>query len=292
MKKIVFFLFLILFINFISAEILINQNTQNQENQDDQINSATQNLAIQNIQVKHDFEINIYYPNKTNINETQKEITAIMINPILAENEIIQCSEANYSFKITNPSKTLQVYSFSIKNFKGTAYITPNLELSPKQSKIVQLKLIPDCETTGILNPKIYIETEKEEAEMPLILKINQGNFIKQDDCLYYYNSTVCDSSFYIKFKKNTQYKIDLSKWFYDPDGDQLSFSAKTGNKLEISIKRNTAYLKPEKNWYGKEEITFFATDSKGGKVQKTFYTHVVNKEQSFFEKILSFFGF
>ncbi len=240
----------------------------------------------------HTFVVNRYYPSTPTQPQQQTIQTSLMIQQIVSEAQIIQCNEANFSFKITNPSSLSEIYSFSIKDFSGTGYITPNLQLASKETKIVYYKLVPDCSLTGTINPRIYVETQNsnEEAEIPVILKIDPGNFIGQSECSYYYNTTICESNYYVKFNEDTTYKIDLSKWFYDPDGDKLIYSAKEGVNLNINIKGSIAYLKPTRDWFGKEEIVFYATDEKGGEaISRKFFVHVVDtEEKGFFAKLFS----
>ncbi|MEM3374497.1 MAG: hypothetical protein QXE31_04725 [Candidatus Woesearchaeota archaeon] len=274
--------------------LLIKNNYDNKElilMQDSKEIQKTQNTQ----EIKHSFEVNIYYPNKTDERkEENKEYlkTAIKIEPILTNQEILQCNEANFSFKLTNPSSNKEMYSFKIKNFKGSAFMTQNLVLNPNEYRIIKLKLVPDCKDIGNFNPFVVVETNKEEALLSLQIKIISTNIVDENNCEFYYDSELCQSAFYIKLKKNSIYKIDLSKWFYDPDGDKLTFTSNNPDNFEIIIKKNIAYIKPNKNWYGAKEIAFTAEDSKGGKTTKVFYFHVLNQEKTFWEKVLSIFEY
>jgi len=234
----------------------------------------------------HTFIVNKYYTQETTQPQQPGKEIKIMIQQNISEAKINQCTQANFSFKITNPSSRSQIYSFSVKDFSGTAYITPNLLLASKQSKIVFFTLIPDCSLAGIINPKIHVETEdkSEEADIPVILKIE--TILPQVDeskCESFYSKTICESNYYLRFNEDTTYNLDLSKWFYDPDGDKLTYSTKQGVNLDVQLKGTIAKIKPRRDWYGTEEILFYATDNKGGKAEsKKFYIQVLDTEERF----------
>lgn len=300
---VILIMFFIITSFYVSSEIEFNLNFINKtELEKNEVYNIDVDTNINNkkiINYEHFFDVNLYYPNKTNQEQTNEiKFSEIKIEPIISENEILQCEEANYSFKLTNPSNKKVLYSFKIKNFKGIGYITQNLVIYPKDYKIIILKLVPDCKDIGNLNPFIYIETNKEEALFPLILKINKkeekinetDNFA-ENNCQYYYDNSICSSAFYLRLKKNSIYRLDLSNWFYDPDNDKLVFTTNNPENFEIKIKNNIAYIKPFNSWYGAKEIAFTADDSKGGKSTKVFYFHVLNQDLTFWEKITNFFN-
>jgi hypothetical protein len=253
------------------------------------IQTATTSEPVQTAtkgnQDTHTFIVNKYYTQTTIPQQPGTEIK-IMIQQNISEVKINQCAQANFSFKITNPSSKSQIYSFSVKDFTGTAYITPNLLLNSKQSKIVSYTLLPDCSLVGIANPKIHVETEdkSEEADIPVILKIESTQpQIDDTKCESFYSKTICESNYYLRFNEDTTYNLDLSKWFYDPDGDKLTYSTKQGVNLDIQLKGEIAKIKPRRDWYGTEEVLFYATDNKGGKAEsKKFYVQVLDTEERF----------
>ncbi|MEM2138977.1 MAG: hypothetical protein QXM96_02385 [Candidatus Woesearchaeota archaeon] len=284
-----------------SEYILIKNNNTNELVYQEVNSEKTQNNQQNNqIIYQHDFEVNLYNStnqynnpnnNQNNINDLSKEIKII---PIKTEAEINQCESANFSFQISNPSNNRVIYDFKVKNFNGAVYLTQNLLLGNYETKIVNFKLVPDCKIFGNFNPFVYVETKKEEAVIPLLIRIKETEkqeTIDENNCKYYYDEAICNSALYVKFKKNSVYKIDLSKWFYDPDQNKLKFSSNYIDNMDVTIKGNIAYIKPSKNWYGTREIVFTAEDEYGAKSTRVFYVHVLNQEKNFWEIILNFFN-
>ena len=60
--------------------------------------------------------------------------------------------------------------------------------------------------------------------------------------------------------------KNKLSNIFSDPDNDDLLFTSKGQNKIEITIfnENGSIIIEPEQNWFGTEYITFIAQDEPG----------------------------
>jgi hypothetical protein len=257
------------------------------------VNVGSSGASANQVQEDHSFVVNTIVSSVQNLQ--QPPITAgrsIVIEQFKSEMAIQPCGKANFSFKVTNQNNVQEIYSFSVKDFEGTAFITPNLMLYPKEAKIVYLNLVPECSGETTLNPRIHIETEEEEADIPFIINI-KGTYIEPDSCSYYYNESVCNSPYYVKIPGGGSYSIDLSKWFYDPDTDKLEYSASKSSNLEISVSGSKAKIRPIGGWLGTEKITFTATDGKGGKaVSKTFYAHAVSQEESFWNKLLNFLSF
>jgi PGF-pre-PGF domain-containing protein len=67
-------------------------------------------------------------------------------------------------------------------------------------------------------------------------------------------------------WEKDTQQKINLNKYFYDPDSDPLIFTADNTEKIKITFDRGIAILNPEPGWIGEEYTIFHATDPFGEK--------------------------
>jgi hypothetical protein len=178
-----------------------------------------------------------------------------------------------------------------VDDFEGTAFITQNLILDPRQSKIVDLILVPVCTSTDVLNPSVHVETDDEDAYVPLIINI-EGVYVDEDNCAFYYNESVCNSPYYIRIEGGKSYSIDLSKWFYDPDSDNLQYSYSNSANLEIKINKNTATIKPKDSWKGTEKIEFYASDEKGGKASSNaFYVHSVTGSPTFWDGLLKLLG-
>ncbi len=56
---------------------------------------------------------------------------------------------------------------------------------------------------------------------------------------------------------------INLYDWFFDPNGDQLSFNVQNSKNISVTINNNgTVVLTPKKDWNGYEILIFFANDS------------------------------
>ena len=73
-------------------------------------------------------------------------------------------------------------------------------------------------------------------------------------------------------------HKIDLSKYFHDPDNDQLFYSSTAVENITITIDNTTAIavLKPEQDWHGKAAVIFTADDRKGGVIKSNNVTLIV----------------
>jgi len=78
---------------------------------------------------------------------------------------------------------------------------------------------------------------------------------------------------------KDTIHSINLEKYFQDPDGDALTYSATSTNNIQIEIIGNTAHLTPTRGWTGEEKTTFIADDQKGGKINSNTVTLKVQKQ-------------
>jgi hypothetical protein len=79
------------------------------------------------------------------------------------------------------------------------------------------------------------------------------------------YHAQTNSSALYFEWPQDAKFKITLSKYFSDPDKDTLTYSTDGTEHVKAQIKGDTATLTPQSGWYGKEIITFIATDSQGG---------------------------
>jgi len=65
-----------------------------------------------------------------------------------------------------------------------------------------------------------------------------------------------------VEMDRNTERTLDLREIFSDPDGDRLSYFSSGGERVQVSFREgDVAALVPERNWYGRENITITATD-------------------------------
>ena len=70
---------------------------------------------------------------------------------------------------------------------------------------------------------------------------------------------------------------IDLSSYFVDTDGDQLSFTSNGNSNINIDINDNFAYLIPDNNFAGQERIRFTASDNIESVSSNEFLLKVMN---------------
>ncbi len=63
-----------------------------------------------------------------------------------------------------------------------------------------------------------------------------------------------------ITFNEDTNYTINLKEYFFDIDSE-LQYGAMGNKNITIEMQNSTVLLVPEKDWFGTEEIAFFAID-------------------------------
>ncbi len=81
--------------------------------------------------------------------------------------------------------------------------------------------------------------------------------------------------------EQSKQHIVNLTEYFYDPDNDELYFTALTGENMLAEInEQGIAVLKPKKGFYGTSSIVFIADDRKGGIAQTNNITLVVRKKK------------
>jgi hypothetical protein len=241
--------------------------------------------------VDHTFYVNKYYFKQQHKEIIYTKQSTLVIEPIISENTVSACERTNFTFKLYNPSSISQIYHLSVDEFDGYAYLVQSLKLGAKTAALVEFQLQPDCESSGELNPKIMVETATESAKVPLSLYVNPIEIIRNDNCLYYFNSSVCQSKDYIRFYQGTKYNLDLSN-FQDPDGDFLKITSQPLH-FNVKVKNNEAKIWPRFNFEGAEEIVFTAEDGKGGRAfSKSYFVHVLDNGQSAFRNFLSYYWF
>ncbi len=227
-------------------------------------------------------ESHVFYVNKYYVSSApQNSPEGFYIEPVASEKSIDSCGEADFSFKLKNYGES-QVFRLNIEDFKGIAYYSNSLIMGENDLKLIQVKLKPDCSVIGTINPKVVIETDEEKAVLPLLLHISGSQPVSENNCLYYYNSTVCGSAAYVRIIQGNTYVVDLGDMFYDPDEDSLTYDAKASS-LDVTIKGDKAEIKPKWHYTGAEKVTFNAEDGKGGiAYSKTYYFQVVSNERGF----------
>jgi hypothetical protein len=82
-----------------------------------------------------------------------------------------------------------------------------------------------------------------------------------------------------IRMDEDNEYVVDLTKIFWDPEGDELTFGT-TGGKVNFTmpLSQSTGLLtiRPNPNWYGTDEITIWAHDGRPDQKNTTTVTIVV----------------
>lgn len=70
-----------------------------------------------------------------------------------------------------------------------------------------------------------------------------------------------------INMNEDSVYSLNLSAYFSDSDGDDLTYSASSVSNITISIDNNTniASIEPDLNWYGNRSVIFYAFDDMNG---------------------------
>ncbi len=69
-----------------------------------------------------------------------------------------------------------------------------------------------------------------------------------------------------ISFPEDTEYTFDLTQYFFEPDGEELTFTSTTPQDVQVSIDNaaKTATFTPPQNFNGQNMITFTAEDLSG----------------------------
>ncbi|MBW3016657.1 PGF-pre-PGF domain-containing protein [Candidatus Woesearchaeota archaeon] len=80
-------------------------------------------------------------------------------------------------------------------------------------------------------------------------------------------------------WQQNTVHRLDLGRYFTDPDKDSLTYTATEAKHITIEITGNTAYLTPETDWTGEERVRFIANDGKGGQAASNTISLKVQKQ-------------
>lgn len=78
--------------------------------------------------------------------------------------------------------------------------------------------------------------------------------------------------------KQNGQATINLDRYFNDPDGDKLTYSASSTEHIKVEILDNRAIISPQLGWLGQGAVKFTATDNKGGTAESNTVPTVVTR--------------
>ncbi|MBW2994313.1 PGF-pre-PGF domain-containing protein, partial [Candidatus Woesearchaeota archaeon] len=77
---------------------------------------------------------------------------------------------------------------------------------------------------------------------------------------------------------QDLQHSLDLSKYFNDPDGDELNFTFNELDTIDVWVDSEVAYFMPDYKWSGQRTIIFTATDGKGGEISSNPVKLIVKK--------------
>jgi len=69
-----------------------------------------------------------------------------------------------------------------------------------------------------------------------------------------------------IRFDEDNQFVLDLTKHFWDPEGDELTFGVTGGREnftMPLSQSTGLLIIRPNANWYGTDEIVVWAHDGR-----------------------------
>ncbi len=97
------------------------------------------------------------------------------------------------------------------------------------------------------------VDFEEESLVKELVLTINTSMY---DD--------IKGTFLYHEFEKNIVYEINLSEFFFDPEGGPLSFKTTNPTDIVVTIFDDLLLLSPKFNWTGINSIAVIATDDQG----------------------------
>jgi len=103
------------------------------------------------------------------------------------------------------------------------------------------------------------------------------------------------ESLTYWIWDKNTKRTFNLSQYFYDPDGDVLTFYNSFPEHIEVEIKEGIAILTPKRNWHGIEKVMFFAEDDQNALASTPYITLDVRdagRESGLFSNLRMYAGY
>lgn len=83
-------------------------------------------------------------------------------------------------------------------------------------------------------------------------------------------------------WEKNVMHKLDLNKYFEDPDKDKLEFSVNRVENIKIDFTEGVAFMIPDLDWIGTETAVFTANDGKDGIVSSNPVKLTVESSQWF----------
>jgi len=155
-----------------------------------------------------------------------------------------------------------------------------NLSAGEKAKLWIATNATPDI-SRGYYPFKVYIETSTgQQYSEDLVMKLSENNHIWNEfkRMLTWIESDLgrmqkkffpakTDAMLYHEWKMNTEYEVNLSTLFYDPDMDLLTFTTSGTVHIAAQVSNLTLTLTPEQDWTGTEKIQITADDGKGGVV-------------------------
>ena len=139
-------------------------------------------------------------------------------------------------------------------------------EKTSEQMEISQLfSWTPTYEQAGTYEIEFVVSDGKTEVIKEIKIKVNNVNraplIIKEIE-----NKT---------FNEDSSLELDLKEYFSDPDEDNLSFVASSGN-FTIKTNNSIAAITPKKDWNGEQQMRFTAYDGEYGKHSNYFTLKVL----------------
>ncbi len=156
----------------------------------------------------------------------------------------------------------------------GSALYRASEDFNDKKGRIV---LISDMQTTDNTHLAEIHDILEEQGFDVVFIDISSKEVISLEEpeqtteeqlAPYFSVETQTASSFQIDIPMNSDYSVDLNKYFSDEDQDILTYTVEAGEHLYAAIKEDIAILSPERDWSGKTTVVFGADDTKGGFVQ------------------------
>lgn len=224
-------------------------------------------------------EVNTTVVNTTVTNETE--------NPVI--NETAELNETNQTDSNGTKLSLWQRIKGWFSRDKGNEIVTNETVVNETELPIIEINETESEELnkTGLIE-KFFSVFKTNETQ-------TKQKIIPQDRCLsaesavrYIEENNLEDSFEYHIMPINSIMKIELNKVFYDPDGDELSYSAREMMYIDTSIYGSDAYLVPETNFCGVQVTKFMAVDPNGGKAETPFVAIIVGPSENFLEKYSS----
>ncbi|PLW80779.1 hypothetical protein C0585_00740 [Candidatus Woesearchaeota archaeon] len=173
--------------------------------------------------------------------------------------------ELNDEFVILNPGESKDLYFTVISNdFVPDGTYEENLNVNIGKNHLGAFDFnIKIRNLTLWERIKLYFSPEPTEPPV---------------NCSESLDSFECDNR-YEEFGENEELVINLSQYFYDPDGDELIFGVVNHTEdLDVELEEDIATVRSLNNWYGVGEIIFSASDAENTTFSDVFYVQAIDQ--------------